>query len=206
MSTFAEVRSFIADDLDRSDLTTQINRAINRAIEHYEKERFFFNEAIGTFTTTASQKAYTTATIPSDILEIDYVEVVVSGNDYKLTERPYTYIEEIDVSHQTGIPTDYAYYDEQIFLYPIPDDAYTIRISYQKLYSELSADNDTNDFTEEAEDLIECHALAWIYSRILKNDKEAMKYESLEIRALDALRAKTTKLKTVSGPITPTEF
>jgi hypothetical protein len=206
MSTFAQMRAVIADDLDRSDLSTQINRAINRAIKYYEKEPFWFKETVGTFSTTATTKIYTTSTIPTDISEIDYMEVVVSGNDYKLTEKTYNEIEEMDISHQGGIPEYYAYYDESIYLYPIPDDTYTVRISYTKTYTELSGDSDTNDWTTEAEDLIEARALWTIYARTIKDDEEANKYKGIEQDALETLRSKTEQYSGGNSTIRSTDF
>lgn len=206
MSTFAQMRSVIADDLDRSDMTTQINRAINRAIQHYEKEPFWFKETVGTFSCVASQKIYTTSIIPTDISQIIRLEVVVSGNDQPLKEVTFDEIEDIDYSHSTGIPDRYAYYDESIYLYPIPNDTYTIRIAYTKTYTELSLDADTNDWTTEAEDLIECRALWTIYARTIKDDEEASKYKTLEEDALKALRAKTEQYNGTNVSIRATEF
>ncbi len=206
MSTFVQMRAVIADDLDRDDMTTQINRAINRAIKYYERKPFWFKETIGTFSCVASQKIYTTSTIPTDISEIDRMEVVVSGNDYEVTEKTFDEIEDMDVSHQTGIPEFYAYYDDSIYLYPIPNSTYTMRIAYTKTYSQLSADSDTNDWTTDAEDLIEARALWTIYSRTIKDDEEANKYKAIEQDALEDLMVKTEQHNGTRSTIRGTDF
>lgn len=206
MSTFVQMRAVIADDLDRSDMTTQINRAINRAIKYYEKEPFWFKETTGTFSTSSGTKIYTTATIPTDISKIDRMEVVVSGNDQPLTEVTFDEIEDIDFSHQTGIPDRFAFYSNSIYLYPIPNGTYTIRLAYTKTYAQLSADSDTNDWTTEAEDLIECRALWTLYSRTIKDDEEANKYKAAEEDALQALRSKTEQHNGTSATVRSTEF
>jgi len=208
MSTFVQMRTVIADDLDRSDLTTQINRAINRAILHYEKEPFWFKETVTTFATVDGTKKYGTAQgIPSDIAEIDYLEIAITSNDErKITRRSYAYLENIDASHFEGQPTDWAWYDDAIYLYPIPDGVYTINISYKKTYTTLSADADTNDWTTEAEDLIEARALWTLYARTLKNDEEANKYKGIELEALEALRSKSELLQSKDSVINPTAF
>lgn len=200
------MRSTIADDLDRTDMTTQINLAIGRAIQHYESEGFWFKETTGTFACVASQKAYTTSSIPSDIAEIDYMEVRVSGNDYPITQISYEEIESIDFSGQTGIPSRYAYYKQSLYLYPIPNSTYTVTISYKKEYTALSADSDTNDWTTEAEDLIEARALWWIYARILKDTEQANSYKGIEIDNLNNLRIKTGKLLANNVTTKATDF
>lgn len=206
MSTFAQMRSVIADDLDRTDLTTQIDRAINRAIEHYEKEPFWFKETVSTFSTTATTKIYTTSVIPTDISEIDRMEVVDSGDDFPLTEVTFDEIEDMDTGHYEGVPKFYAYYDDSIYLYPIPDDTYTIRIAYTKTYSQLSADADTNDWTTEAEDLIECHALSTIYARTIKDVEQAQTYRAMADDFLQALRSKSEQHAGTKAAIRATEF
>lgn len=206
MSTLAQMRSRIADDLDRTDLSAQIDKAINRAIEHYEKERFWFNEKVSTFLTVANQKNYGSAdSIPTDIAEIDYVEVTYSNNEHKLKARTFDWIKERQGYDATGEPSDYCYYQENFYLYPIPTAARTITVSYQQKYSEMTMDADTNDFTTDAEDLIESRAKWWLYLRIIKDKEQAMSAREEEIEALNSLRAKTYKLKS-TGFVTATEF
>jgi hypothetical protein len=206
MSTLAQMRSRIADDLDRSDLSTQIDKAINRAIEYYEKERFWFSEKIATFNTVANQKNYSSSdSIPTDIAEIDYVEVTVSGKEFPLYLKPYPYIKEKQGSDATGVPSEYAYYQENFYLWLIPNAVYTITVSYQQKYSELTLDADTNDFTTDAEDLIEARARAWLYARVIKDIDQAQIAKTEENEALAALREKTRKLISIEQ-VTPTHF
>jgi hypothetical protein len=206
MATLSDMRSRIADDLDRSDLSTQIDKAINRAIEHYERQRFWFNEKIATFNTVANQKNYGSADgIPTDLAEIDYVEVTVSGKEYKLTPRTYPYIRELIGYDMTGQPYDYCYYQENFYFYLIPNAVYTITVSYQQKYTALSADADTNDFTTDAEDLIEARARKWLYARVIKDQEQAQIADLEEREALAALREKTDKL-IGTGFVRPTCF
>jgi hypothetical protein len=203
MSTFAQMRSTIADILDRTDLTTQINLAINRAIKFYQDEPFWFKDTIATFPTVSGTKAYDTGGgIPSDIASIDYLEIAVSSSDERsLVERTYAYIEQIDSNHWQSVPTDYAWYNDSIYLYPIPNAVYTMRVSYQKTYTDLSADSDTNDWTTLAESLIESRACWSIYSEILQNPERAVNFKQNELSYLENLRRYTTG-KTSTNPTT----
>lgn len=198
MSTFADMTSRIADDINRSDLTTQIGLAINRAIDFYAKKyRFWFNEATATFNTVASQVNYTsTDTSITRIREIDFVKITInSSNTYEL--RPVTYMElQRDYSNTTitGQPMEYAYYKENFYLYDPPDAAYTITVSYVKDYADLSGSQD-NDFTTNAEDLIEARASWWVYTRLVKDYDAAAIAKQEEKEALESLIKETNRVK-----------
>lgn len=202
------MKSVIADYLSRSDLTSQIGDAINRAISHYQSKRFWFNEGTGTFSTVASQQSYTAANMSiTDIANIDSVQCTVNGSKYTLSPRTYNYIIDVNTSSTstTGQPRDWALYGESLWFYPTPDSAYTITLSYQNSYSDLSADSDSNDFTTYAEDLIEARALWWIYSRILKDREGALASKQEEIDALSSLMKRTDGMLK-SGNLRPTLF
>lgn len=191
MSTFAEMQSRIADDVNRSDLTTQIQKAINRSIAHYSGRDFWFTETTGTFSCVASQEAYGTAdSLPSDLRDIVLAQVTVSGNDYELTRRSIGWLQKQDPSDNSGQPTDYAFFQKKMYLYPIPDSTYTITLFYKKSYSDLSATSDTNDFTTipEAEELIEYRANWWLNKRVIKDREEAQECKNSEIEALETLQ------------------
>jgi hypothetical protein len=208
MATLATMRSRISDDLLRTDIDTQIDKAINRAIEYYEKERFWFSETTGTFTTVASQQAYSSsnASFIALLAEIDLVRVTLSAsNIYALDLSSYAEILNKDTGNFTSTPSEYAFYKQNIYLYPTPNDAWTVTVSYQKKYAELALAADTNDFTTDAEDLIEARARWWLYSRVIKDMEQAQIAKAEEIEALTALRIKTNKL-TSTGQINHTDF
>ena len=207
MSTLATVTSRIADDINRTDLNTQINLAVNRAIEYYAKRyRFWFNETTATFNTVADQLNYSSSdTSITDIREIDYVKIAISSsNNYELIPVTYKDIQDANVSDFTGQPSEYSYYKENFYLYEVPDAAYTITVSYVKSYAALSA-GDSNDFTEEAEDLIEARASWWIYQRLLKDKENASMSKQEEMDALEALVKETNRIK-ATNRLVATDF
>lgn len=206
MSTFLDLQQRIADDLNRTDLTTQIKTAINRAIIHYEKEPFWFKETSATFSTIASQKAYSsTDTSITDILRIHLVEAVLNSANYEMDEHDIKWIESKNPNDATGQPTDYAWWQNKFYLYLVPNAVYTIRVWYTKKYTALSADADTNDWTTYAEDLIEARARKWIYARIIKDIEGATIAEGEENQALDSLRT-VSEGHVAQSRIPPTSF
>lgn len=208
MSTLAQMRSRIADDLMRSDINTQIDKSINRAIEYYyNKGGFWFDETTGTFATIASQEAYGTADgLPSDIAEIYYVRLTIgSTNKPELRLKSYPAIQLLNMGAATGTPSDYAWYQNKMYLSLIPNSIWTVTISYRKTYSTLSNDADENNYTNYAEDLIESRARGWINKRIIKNYEAASLDKEEELDAFSALR-KRSQTMTSTGTIQPTDF
>lgn len=206
MSTLAQMRSRIADDLNRSDLNTQIDKAINRAIEHYEKQRFWFNEGTWTFTTTTNTETKTfSSASTTDVLETDKVTLTRNSSDiYPLEKKSLSWIRDVNTSgtSSTGNPTAYAIFDDTWYFYPVPNTTYTVTVYGQKSYAVMTADADTNDFTEQAEDLIEAHARWWLYLRVLKDQLNAGIAKVEENEALGALVTKSVNLQS-TGKIRP---
>ena len=198
MGTYADLRARIEGDINRSDITTDIQKAINRAIEHYEKERFWFNENTWTFSTSAGGEtiAFASASV-SDMLTMDEVTLTRNSTDiYPLEQKTIQELRDINTAGTStqGPPTIFAIFNDTFYFYPVPDTAYTVTIYGQKSYAALSASADTNDFTTEAEDLIESRARAWVYSRKLRNYEAAAASKTEEMEALAALREKTINL------------
>ena len=194
MSTFAELQAFIADDIDRTDLNSQIQNAINRAISHYSTEGFYFQETNGTFSLVSGTSVYGTAEgIPSDIREINYLEITTNGFNYEVFKRSLDYILNTDPTNYDGDPTDYAWYQQEIWFSPNPNAVRTITVYYDKEYTDLSADTDENDFTtiSIATDLIRARAEWILYKQILHDKDSSADAKELEMDAYQMLMDQT---------------
>ena len=75
MSTLSQLITRISNDLHRTDLTTQIREAINRAIQHYGRERWWFLEQSYVFTTSSTS----TYSVPLDLIQIDSIKATILG-------------------------------------------------------------------------------------------------------------------------------
>ena len=201
MATFEEMQTRIADDLNRplADFTTQIKKAINRAVEFYEKERFWFNENVWSFSASSGiEHVAFSAAVTTDLKEIDEVTLTRSATDiYPMDAILYSDFRKLatsGTSNSQGAPFEYALFRNTWFFYPIPDQNYTVHVYGQRGYATLSASGDTNDFTAEAEDLIEARARWWLYQRVLKDVANASLAKAEEAEALSSLREKTVNL------------
>tara|TARA_R110000796_G_scaffold65782_2_gene151815 strand:+ start:25216 stop:26118 length:903 start_codon:yes stop_codon:yes gene_type:complete len=76
MSTYLEMQTKIADDLNRSDLGSQIQREILRAIRKFSKNPFWFSSKRLNFATAIGQQYYDSSDdLPTDIRVINYIRI-----------------------------------------------------------------------------------------------------------------------------------
>lgn len=157
MSTYGTMQTRIADELINESITTaQIQKAIQTAIAHYEREPWWFNQKVGTFSTVADQELYT-ATEFSDmanVVRIDSMLATSGSTDTKLRGVDYSTIEDVQDGSVSGDPTFYTRYADKIRLYPIPSSVMTMTVSYIYKLAALNADADTNAWVDECEELI----------------------------------------------------
>lgn len=212
MATYLDLQTRIADEVHRNDLTTYIQNAIKSAIAYYESNRFFRSEKKDTFSTIAGQRYYSTTTdspgtLPDDIVEIDSIVTTVNNRIYKLDQVSYEHLEDIDagVTPLSGYPRLWAWYAEQIRLYPSPNSEYLMTLSYQYERPVLSADADENFWTNEGEELIRNRAKKDIFMSVLYDPEKAQMCSAMETLAFKSLKAQTIKLLS-SNQLTPTAF
>lgn len=209
MGTYLDLQNAIATDLTRSDLTNQIKSAILDAVRHYETDRFYFNITRSmTFPTVVGQMAYTAvdlAQIPY-IIGLDTLFLSDGGRPYELEKYEADEFEWLQsTSTGNGRPSAYTYIDSQILLWPTPVAVYTMRPHMHYRLTELSADADTNAWTNDAEQLIRCHAKLLLYANLLE-DTDGMQRMSAQIQShKDPLDYKTAA-RMATGRIRSTSF
>jgi hypothetical protein len=206
MATYLDMINRISDESLRSDMASQIKLCIQDAIGHYEVERFWFNQFRDrTFMTTAGQEFYGEVDhvdIPL-VLEFDAATLTVGSTRWPLVKTGYVEIEDWNADASArGQPTHYAYWGRQIRLYPVPDNAYQIRLSGLFKLPALVADGDANAWTEDAEELVRHRAKAILYSQYLRDDANAGRAAALEMTAFERLSS-TTARRLASGGIRP---
>lgn len=188
MTTYGVMKARIADEFINESITTaQIENAIKTAIRHYQRKPFWFNQKTGTFATVASQETYTTAD-NSDIPNIVRIDSLRSSFGNILKAIADQSIEEMQDRSVQGAPGFYSNYENKIRLYPIPDAVYTIYMRYICKLTELSADGDTNAWTNEGEELTRQTAKRILCTDILMQDDMASRYAELERVAFETIR------------------
>jgi hypothetical protein len=197
MTTYATMRTRIADELaNDGDITTaQINYAIQDTIKQYERRPWWWNQKTATFSTVDGQEYYSSsdlADIP-DIVQIIAATITVSGLKAPLKALDYVSIDDEQDGSVEGEPRVFAYFKENIRLYPIPNSAYTVTLSYIYRLTALSADADTNAWTTDAEELIRQGAKRRIALNYLESEEVAARFAVMEREAFAELQAENRR-------------
>ena len=201
MSGYTDMQTRIADEIARSDLTSQIQLAILSAVKHYSKERWYFTETNTTFSTVAGTQTYA---LPTDFKAMERVRLTYPTNSFQdLTYRPFEYLGQItSISTLTGPPQDYSIYAQQIWVYPIPDTVYTITEYYEQELASLSSSGD-NAWMVDGEELIRSRAKADVYENVIRDlPDDVSACRGREQEAYAALRGSSTT-RTTQGRVLP---
>lgn len=199
--TYLDMQTRIADELSRSDLSSQITNAIQTAIQDYEGERFWFNEQRFTLNTVANQSWYdeqanllnedgSALATGVKLLEVD--QMVCNFGNWFQPLKPVApgWIDTYQIPTYIGQPYYYARLGTRIRLAPTPNDVYTVTITGLARLVTLSANSDTNAWLTEGEKLIRSRAKAILWRSILRNADEAALCDAEEQVALSALQRK----------------
>lgn len=172
MSTYGAMQTRIANELHRTDLSTNdhITNAIKAAIKHYERERWYFNEATtsASLTTSAGLATYP---LPSDFMKLDSLKLTINGWKCDIAPMPYIEMDKRDSGNSAtrGPSKWWAVYANVLRLYPVPDGTYVQTMSYQKRLTTLSASADTNAWVDEMEELIRTKAKEILARQVMRN-------------------------------------
>ena len=199
MADLATLKTRIATELHRSDLTSQIADAINTAIGYYRSRRFEFNELQASFSTVANQESYAGGVggVPSDIGQIDTLRATINGRLMVLEPWTFEYLQNISTTQNTsGQPWGWAWYAQRIFFYPIPNQIYTILVSYQQRKSAPASDTDgTTIWTNQAEPLIRACAKRLLARDVMYDDELEAAQARAEKEALAILLQESANLQ-----------
>lgn len=198
--TYLDLQTTINSDYLNRDMGDVTKRAIKRAISTYESRRHFFNETATTVACTASQSYLD---LPSDYFALDRIEITINSVQCELYERPFDTIRTMNLAPATdGQPVFYAIRGNRIELASVPDSAYAVTLYYLHTQPDLSADTDSNAWTNECFNLIAHHATLDILANVLQvadqakvaNQTAFLKVAQSELAERDAAHL-TTRLR-----------
>jgi len=141
LSTFADLKTSIANYLNRSDLTSVIpdfitltEAKLNRILRIRPMQK-------RVSTTLTSGDAF--VDLPNDFLEA--TQIFIDSNPNKvLNYVNANQIELENIQESSGTPSQYTITGDEFQLSPIPDSAYTLKISYYAKIPALSTSNTSN--------------------------------------------------------------
>ena len=206
MTTYATMQSRIADELNRSDLTAQIQLAIKSAIAYLETKPFYWNEQRSYIETAAGAQYYE---LPDTFQGVNTLTLTYNQYITLLEPRPWSYIMDItSTTASQGQPRSFAFYDYQLVVYPIPDQVYTLTMSYFKRLEDVSATGSDNAWMNprHGEELTRTLAKIDVLENVIGGmgalqsaDRLRLRYTSLE----DRFQAENV-MRTTQGRVRPT--
>lgn len=185
MSTFGNMVSRIRSDLDRgSDFDSRIKQAIEDAIKFYRARRLGFNMKRATTSTVSSTEFYA---LPLDFLEVDTLRLLEDSSYYnRMEEVTFAWLDDVSVNQtHTSTPKKFAVQNRELRLYPIPDTAYTLQMSFLYDLAGVSAsasDAATNAWMTEGEELIRLHATADLLENYIGGQESMLAAQVLQNR------------------------
>lgn len=209
--TRQQLEAQIADDLARSDLSSQITAAVDAAIRAYRFERLAFNEAYRvTATVSVSADFLALSGISVRFRKIDRLRLVRTAGDYlDLYRRDYDWIMSRQDVRVICQPAEYAIYNNTIHFDSMADQSYTLLLDGLKDLSNAASASfsagDTTAWFNDGRELIRHRAKREVYAHVLKDMELASAAMAAEKDALRTLKAEAGEERT-TGHIRPTEF
>lgn len=191
ITTYTELKTAIADFLNRDDLSSAVPTFISlaeadmqRRVRHWRMEK----------RSTAELDTQYSA-IPADFVEV--IRLYVTSND----TRPLELISQAELldrkakrSNASGAPAYYALTAGELEIYPVPDGTYDVELYYVSRIPALSDSNASNWMLEQYQD-------AYLYGSLvhsapyLKDDARVTVWAALYQNAIDAINAESERSK-----------
>ncbi len=187
--TYAELKTAIANYLNRSDLTSDIDTFIDN-VEAELNRRLRTKDMIKRATATADSQYLA---VPTDWIEA--INVEITSNDFSPLFQQS--IESLDVyrkanNNSTGQPVYFAMVDDSIELAPTPDVEYTLQLTYYAKISALSDSNTSNFVSVSHPDVYLYGALKHASIFLMEDDRIPMFTQQFE-KALEEMRLEEEK-------------
>lgn len=187
--TYAELKTAIANYLNRSDLTSDIDTFIDN-VEAELNRRLRTKDMIKRATATADSQYLS---VPTDWIEA--INVEITSNDFSPLFQQS--IESLDVyrkanNNSTGQPVYFAMVDDSIELAPTPDVEYTLQLTYYAKISALSDSNTSNFVSVSHPDVYLYGALKHASIFLMEDERIPMFTQQFE-KALEEMRLEQEK-------------
>tara|TARA_E500000318_G_scaffold16717_1_gene17017 strand:+ start:765 stop:1415 length:651 start_codon:yes stop_codon:yes gene_type:complete len=195
--TYSELKTNIANYLNRSDLTDQMDMFIDN-VEGEVNRRVRRKEMIKRATATADAQYLS---LPNDWLEAINVEIT-SNNFSPILQQS---IESLDIyrksiNNKTGQPVYFAFVDDTMELAPTPDASYTLQLTYYGKIDALSDNNTSNFLSNNHPDVYLYGALKHASIYLMEDERVAM-FSQLFEKALEELKMEQEKAEFGKGSL-----
>lgn len=199
LTTYDELKSSLADWLNRSDLTSVIPDFIRLAEAQMERQLRTRQMIVRATASFAAGAEY--GTVPDDFLEAKAVKLDTNP----VTSLTFQTIDALDQLSNTtylssGKPLYFTVVGNQFRLLPIPDGAYTADLVYYAKLTKLSSTVSTNWLLTQAPDVYLYGSLLQA-APYLQDDARISVWSSLYMAGLDQLQVADDRGSTSGGAL-----
>lgn len=197
LTTYNELKSSVADWLNRTDLTAVVPDFISLA--EAQIERTLRTRQMIVRATASIDSEY--SAVPADFLETKSIKL----NTNPVTALQFESIDALDSMKGTmylaaGKPLYFGIVGGQIRVLPVPDSTYTAELTYYAKLSKLSSTNATNWLLTQAPDVYLYGALMQA-APYLKDDARITVWATMYTRGLEELQVADDRGATSGGSI-----
>ncbi len=199
MANFIELQNEIAGDLRRSNLTTEIKKAVLDAIADHDSERFWFNELVTyTLVVTADDTPLAPQPPIQEFIMLDTVRAQqggTTGSWYTViqAEDGPTDIERLRSNPSVGQPARWAMLGNTLQIWPTPNKGYNLRLFGHYRLTPLVADGDSNYWTTTARNLIRYTAVKRLFAFPIRDVTQMQLAKDAGMTELEYLRRETER-------------
>jgi hypothetical protein len=197
--TYSELKTNIANYLNRSDLTSEIDIFIDNTEAELNRRLRVADQVKRSIATADGQYL----SLPSDWLEA--INIEITSNDFRPLMQMS--IESLDVYRKannniTGQPIYYAIVDNTLELAPTPDAEYTLQLTYFSKIDALS-DSNTSNFVLASHPDIYLYGSLKHASVFLMEDERAPLFNAQFEKSLEEIRLQQERAEFAKGSLIP---
>ena len=141
LSTYAELKTTIANWLNRSDLTSEISDDFIVLTEADLNAKLRIRQMHAQTTITIDAE---TETVPTGFLQVRDFYILSNGAKFPMTFISPAQMDAVKASSTTGVPSSYTILGSTFRFAPRPDSTYSGILNYYKKFDPLTSSNTTN--------------------------------------------------------------
>lgn len=141
LSTYTELKTTIANWLNRSDLTSEISDDFIVLTEADLNAKLRIRQMHAQTTITIDAE---TETVPTGFLQVRDFYILSNGQKFPMTFISPAQMDAVKASSTTGVPSSYTILGSTFRFAPRPDSTYSGILNYYKKFDPLTSSNTTN--------------------------------------------------------------
>jgi|TARA_R100000030_G_scaffold100219_1_gene92766 hypothetical protein len=141
LTSYTELKTSIANWLNRSDLTTEISDDFIKLVEADFNSKLRVRKMIAQTSFTIDSE---TEALPTGFLQVRDIYILSGSTKYPLRYMTPPQMDQVRGTSRTGLPLAYTILGDTFRFMPKPDSSYTAYINYYKSFDALSDTNTSN--------------------------------------------------------------